>query len=78
MGAINQRIPIPPKSFKLVRTEDASGVSGTGEVAFGVMWEDRSATVHFCSEVKATTTYFDLDDVVRVHGHEGKTKLVWL
>lgn len=75
---VQRRVNIPPRIFKLVRTEDESGVSGTGEVAYGVMFDDRSTVVHWNTAISSITTYRDVDDVVTIHGHDGKTQLEWI
>lgn len=36
---VQRRVNIPPKIFKLVRIEDESGISGVGDVAYGVMFD---------------------------------------
>jgi hypothetical protein len=40
------------KLFHLERTEDASGVSGIGEVAEGVVFEDGTVGLRWLTEVK--------------------------
>ena len=61
-----------------IRVEDESGVSGTGYVAAGVMFDDRSAVVHWNTTISSITSYRDIDDVVAIHGHGGKTDLEWI
>ena len=78
MSSVQRRVNIEPKRFKLVREEDESGVSGTGVVAFGVMFDDRSAVVHWNTVISSITNYRDIDDVVTIHGHGGKTQLDWI
>lgn len=75
---IERRVNIEPKLFQLRRLEDESGVSGTGIVAYGVCFDDRTACVHWCTTVTSTTVYTDIDDVVNIHGHGGKTQLEWI
>lgn len=75
---VQRRVNIEPKRFKLVRVEDESGVSGIGEVAYGVMFDDRTAALHWNTTTSSTTVYKDIDDVVFIHGHEGKTQLEWI
>lgn len=65
-------------TFTLHRSADPSGVSGTGVVAEG--WE--SSTGEFVCLVWLSTTptlgvYRDIREVELLHGHEGKTVLVW-
>ena len=65
--------------YLLVRDEDVSGVSGTGVVAEVYVFENGKVVVGFLShtaDVSSVIVYDSLDDVVKVHGHEGKTRVV--
>lgn len=66
-----------PRLFRLVRTEDESGVSGTGHVADGVAWHDGTCTVHWRTQHTSTTVYRDFATVLAIHGHGGKTTAVF-
>lgn len=67
------------RTFKLVRTEDVSGVSGTGVICEGALFSDGHAVIHWTGSPHPTTTPHPegLDSVMYVHGHGGKTRLVW-
>ncbi len=62
--------------WKLIREADESGVSGTGHVADAVVWHDGKVTVHWRTETTSTTVYDSVSDVVKIHGHGGKTQFV--
>ena len=62
--------------FYLERDEDESGVSGTGRVAHGVVFDDGTVSMRWLTEYRSTATYRRLDDVWRIHSHGGKTRLV--
>ena len=62
--------------FRLVRDEDESGVSGTGHVADGVIWHDGTCAVHWRTEHTSTSVYASVNDVIAIHGHGGKTRVV--
>ena len=62
--------------FYLERDEDVAGVSGTGRIAHGVMFDDGRVALRWLTERASTATYDHLVDVWRIHGHEGKTRLV--
>jgi hypothetical protein len=65
--------------FDLIRDEDVSGVSGRGHVAEAVQFENGKVVVGFLkhtADVSSAIVYDSLDDVARVHGHGGKTRLV--
>jgi catechol 2,3-dioxygenase-like lactoylglutathione lyase family enzyme len=63
------------KLFHLERTEDASGVSGIGKVAEGVVFDDGTVVLRWLTEVKSTVVFQSIKDVESVHGHEGKDRL---
>lgn len=75
---IDQKVNFAPKRFKLNRIEDVSGVSGTGVVAYGVMFSDRTAALRWCSALSSLAVYTDIDDVVSIHGHNGATVLEFI
>lgn len=66
------------RRFSLVRTEDFSGVSGTGNVAEGVEFSNGSAVLRWKTEYSSTCIYQSIADVIRIHGHEGRTKVEFI
>jgi hypothetical protein len=44
------------KRFHLERTEDASGVSGIGKIAEGIVFEDGTVGLRWLTEVKSTVS----------------------
>lgn len=66
------------RRFLLDRETDVSGVSGTGIVAEGVVFSDKSCVVHWLGEYPTTTPHPNIDSVLGVHGHNGHTNIVWL
>lgn len=67
----------PPRRFKLVRSEDESGVSGTGEVAHGVEFNDGVCVLRWMTKYRSTTFYNSIFELEKIHGHSGKTVVVW-
>lgn len=65
------------RTFKLVRTEDFSGVSGTGEVAEGVEFANKKAVMCWDTKTSSIAVYENVYDLVAIHGHEGRTKVVF-
>ena len=63
--------------FHLVRNGDYSGVSGEGHVADGVMFADGVCVLRWRTEASSTAVYATIDDLIAIHGHGGKTKVVW-
>lgn len=66
------------RRFNLVRSEDFSGVSGTGNVAQGVVFDDGTAAMRWLTATASTAVYASIDDVVAIHGHEGRTTVEFL
>lgn len=66
------------RRFQLHRKEDESGVSGTGIVAEGVEFENGKCAVSWCSQYSSVAVYDSISVVSRIHGHGGKTEIVWL
>ena len=64
------------KMFYLKRAEDESGVSGTGRVAQGFVFDNGKVAVTWLSEHPSVTVYDNLGEVTAIHGHGGKTGLV--
>ena len=64
--------------FYLVRSEDLSGVSGTGQVAEGVEFDDGQVVLSWFGRFHAVGVYPNVKAVVDIHGHEGKTTLEWI
>lgn len=65
------------RTFKLVRTEDASGVSGTGEVAEGVQFSNGRCVMCWQTATSSVAVYDNVIDLVNIHGHEGRTTVVF-
>lgn len=63
--------------FTLQRQEDETGVSGTGTVAEGVLFSDGTVALRWLTETACTGFYRHISDVVHIHGHGGKTQVVF-
>lgn len=69
--------PEVPRAFELFRHVDISGVSGTGPVAWGVLFPDGSVAVRWQGAHPSTAAWPSLADIVAVHGHGGATEVRW-
>jgi len=67
-----------PRPFALYRHQDVTGVSGTGSVAHGVQFADGQVVIRWLGPSPSTVVWNSLDDAMKVHGHGGKTHVVWL
>ncbi len=69
------------KTLHLQRDEDETGVSGTGIVCEGALFEDGTIAMRWIvGEYRSTVVWeaaMGVDAVEAIHGHGGKTKLVW-
>lgn len=66
------------RRFHFERLEDASGVSGCGRVAEGCLFTDTGeAIVHWLGSRGSINIYHSIEDVISVHGHEGRTRIVF-
>lgn len=66
-----------PRTFQLRRDEDETGVSGTGIVAEGVIFSDDTVALRWLTSKASTGLYDNLIDLIAIHGHSGKTQVVF-
>lgn len=62
--------------FELHRDADETGVSGTGVVAEGAVFSDGTVVLRWKTDTASTTFFDDVDQMMKVHGHGGATRLV--
>lgn len=70
-----------PRRFSLWRDDDLTGLSGVGDVALGVCFSTGPLVLRWRgigTEVRQLEIFDDLEQLVRVHGHGGRTRVVWL
>lgn len=65
------------RAFRMQRDEDATGVSGEGHVADGVLFDDGSVCIRWRTKYRSTAVYASLSDAEAIHGHDGKTRFVF-
>ena len=63
------------KIFYLNRLEDESGVSGTGRVAQGFIFDNGKVALTWLSEHPSVTIYDNIGEVHAIHSHDGKTEV---
>lgn len=66
------------RRFQLERALDVSGISGTGLVAWGVLFPDGKVITRWNGEISQFSVWESIDDVRAIHGHHGLTRVVWL
>jgi hypothetical protein len=66
------------RNFTLERSEDVTGVSGTGTVAEGVEFSDGLVALRWLVGRHRSTAILDsIESVEKIHGHNGATQVTW-
>jgi len=65
------------RRFHFIREKDASGISGIGKVAEGVIFSDGKVALEWFGTRSSTNLYNCLEDVEYIHGHAGMTRIVF-
>lgn len=66
------------RRFVMAREKDHSGVSGTGNVAEGVEFDDGQVVICWLSKYHSVGIFDNILCLEKIHGHEGSTKVVWI
>lgn len=68
-----------PRPFVLFRSEDETGVSGVGVVAEGVEFADGTVALRWRGRWPTSVVFHErgIEAVNAVHGHGGKTRVIW-
>jgi hypothetical protein len=66
------------RTFKLLRLIDESGVSGVGYVAQGVEFDNGQCALYWVTEPSSMGIYQSIEDLTSIHGHSGKTEVVFM
>ncbi len=64
-------------NFHLQRLEDETGVSGTGIVAEGVQFSSGECVLVWLTGACSIGIYDSIESVDKMHGHGGRTIIVW-
>lgn len=66
------------RHFVLQRDEDETGISGTGVVADGVVFNSNGkVALSWNTEHTSVAVYDDIETVEAIHGHDGKTRVIF-
>ncbi len=71
------KVPNSMRRFHLERKEDESGVSGEGRIAEGVEFSDGTCSLRWLTHTACTGFYQNIKQLDMIHGHAGKTIVVW-
>ena len=65
------------RRFQFHRREDETGISGVGIVAEGVVLSSGKTVVNWLTQYPTISIYENFADAEFLHGHDGKTEVVW-
>lgn len=63
------------RTFKLVRDEDETGISGTGTVAEGVEFSNGMCAMSWLTAMHSVAVYPNVRQLQAIHGHNGRAKV---
>jgi hypothetical protein len=66
------------RRFVLVRDTDVTGISGQGVVVWGIEFPDGRVSYRWNTTTATSCDADSMADVVRVHGHNGATRVEWV
>lgn len=66
------------KLFNLFRKKDVNGFCGIGVISEGVIFTDGTVCMKWLSDISSTVIYKSIDDVIKIHGHNGDTELKYI
>ncbi len=66
------------RRFVLIRSEDPTGISGTGLITEGIEFLSRKCVLSWLTEYTSVAMYDDIETLMKIHGHDGLTKLHWV
>jgi hypothetical protein len=66
------------RRFVLMRSEDVTGISGTGLVAWGVRFPDGLVVTRWNGTIAQTSVWDSIEHIEAIHGHGGSTQVVWV
>jgi len=66
------------RRFLLHRNLDLSGVSGVGDVAEGIEFDDYQCVLSWFGRHHCISIWPSIEDLVAIHGHAGATVIEWI
>ena len=65
------------RRFHLLREKDETGQSGLGKITEGCIFSNGWVAMVWLTSVTSLSWYLSIEDVERIHGHNGATKVVF-
>lgn len=66
------------RRFELHRDVDETGISGIGVVAEGVQFTNGYCALTWLTLHTSVAFYPSIETLEAIHGHQGKTRVVWI
>ena len=66
------------KRFYLRRLVDETGISGIGIIAEGIEFSNLQVILCWRTFTSSIGVYRNIEDMIRIHGHNGKTIIEWI
>jgi hypothetical protein len=64
--------------FRLVRSDDETGISGTGVVAEGVEFSNGMCAMCWLTAMHSVAVYPNIRQLEAIHGHNGRAKVLYV
>jgi hypothetical protein len=80
LPTVSERNPLTTsacRTFKLVRVQDETGISGTGVVAEGIEFTNGWCAMSWLTAMHSVAVYPNAKALEAIHGHNGRTRLVF-
>lgn len=65
------------RTFKLIREDDETGISGTGCVAEGIEFSNGMCAMCWLTAMHSVAVYPNVRQLEAIHGHNGRAKVVF-
>jgi hypothetical protein len=65
------------RTFRLVRDDDETGISGKGVVAEGVEFSNGMCAMCWLTAMHSVAVYPNVRQLEAIHGHNGRTRVVF-
>jgi len=66
------------RRFYVTRSEDLSGISGTGRVAEGIEFTNGKCVITWLTPTSSVAVYDNVKCLLLIHGHEDRTKVEYI
>lgn len=77
LADLEQQMPTM-QPFVLYRNEDITGISGTGVVAQGILFQDGKVVLRWVvGDHRSTVVWDSMKAVEEIHGHGGATTIIY-